>query len=87
MLLFPLLVFTLICSTVSTSFYDNPEQDPILPRGPEIAAEPRNKWEFEVFIRSNIAFQHRARFMFVSIPNRWLMLSSGLSLAFRISHT
>lgn len=70
MLLFPILVFTLICSTASSSFYDNPEQDPILPRGPENAAELRNKWEFEVFIRSNIVFQHCARLMFVFIPNR-----------------
>lgn len=48
MLLFPVLVFALMCATVSPSFYDNPEQDPILPPGPEAAAELRNKWDFEV---------------------------------------
>lgn len=38
-----------VCSfIVSSSFYSNPEQDPILPPGLDSADELHRKWDFEV---------------------------------------
>lgn len=32
----------------SSSFYDNPEQDPLPPTGPDSTEELHRKWDFEV---------------------------------------
>lgn len=48
MLHFILSVIAVSSVTVSSSFYDNPEQDPILPPGLDSADELHRKWDFEV---------------------------------------
>ena len=47
--MFRSLLLILVISSISTasSFYDNPEQDP-LPPGPDPAEELHRKWDFEV---------------------------------------
>lgn len=44
-----LLVLILIPLAFSTSFYDNPEQDPTPPQGLGTAEEVHRKWDFEVY--------------------------------------
>lgn len=52
MLFSTILVIAVSSVTVSSSFYDNPEQDPILPPGPDSANELHRKWDFEVLCRA-----------------------------------
>ena len=48
--MFCLLLAALVLSHFArtSSFYDNPEQDPIPPTGPDNAEELHKKWDFEV---------------------------------------
>ncbi len=41
-------LFALSALTSSSSFYDNPEQDPINPPSSDRAEELHRKWDFEV---------------------------------------
>ena len=43
-----LLLVTLSSYVLSSSFYDNPEQDPLPPPGPDSTEELHRKWDFEV---------------------------------------
>jgi len=40
-------VLLFVALALSSSLYENPEQDP-LPHGPEAAAELERRWDFEV---------------------------------------
>ena len=37
----------------TSSFYDNPEQDPLPPTGPDSDEELHRKWDFEVYCSTN----------------------------------
>lgn len=49
--MFCLILVLLVLSPLvrTSSFYDNPEQDPLPPTGPDSAEELHRKWDFEVF--------------------------------------
>ena len=49
-MLFPisLLIAPFLTFTLASSFYDNPEQDPIRPTNSDAAEELHHKWDFEV---------------------------------------
>ena len=42
------LLVTISSHILSSSFYDNPEQDPLPPAGPDSTEELHRKWDFEV---------------------------------------
>ena len=42
------LLVTISSHVLSSSFYDNPEQDPLPPAGPDSIEELHRKWDFEV---------------------------------------
>lgn len=43
-----LLLVTISSYVLSSSFYDNPEQDPLPPAGADSTEELHRKWDFEV---------------------------------------
>jgi len=45
---FYLILLTLVHTIYASSFYDNPEQDPIPPQ--DSADDLHHKWDFEVYI-------------------------------------
>ena len=49
-----LVAFLLLSWVNASSFYDNPEQDPILP-GTVTIEELERKWDFEVLLRGSAA--------------------------------
>ena len=71
MLVFLFVTLALSGISASSSFYDNPEQDPILPPISDDAEELHRKWDFEVLPLINACFQCGVR----------LKISSSLFLA------